>query len=97
HLVQFDQLLGLRLRQGRVARRVLGNELDFATGNGAVTLFEEECGAFLLLLAAGGQRARFDREKANAQRLGGLRARLTRWQNTQSGAASEQCTAGNCS
>src|SRR5262249_10496805 len=90
HVITFDQLLGLGLGKGRVAGRILGDQLDLATGHGAVALFEEKGGAFLLLLAAGGKRASFDSEESNAKWLRGLRQYPPRRENADRCSAREQ-------
>src|SRR5262249_17232229 len=94
HVVTFDQLLCLGLRQGRVAGRILGDEVDLAPGDGAVALFQEQGGAFLLLLAASGKRTGFDREESDAKRLRRLSEQLPRRKHADGRSAGEQRAAG---
>ena len=63
----------LGLGERRIAGGVLGDQLDLAAGDHAVALLEEQRGALLLLLAAGGERAGEHREEADLERLGRLR------------------------
>ena len=90
HLGALDQLLQFGLGERRIAGGVLRDQLDLAAGDHAVALLEEERGAFLLLLAAGGERAGEHGEEADVERLGRLRERGRRRKNAQRRAGFEQ-------
>ena len=91
----FDQFLGLGLGKGRIAGRILGDQLYLATGDGAVTLLEEKGGAFLLLLTARGKRAGFDGQEPDAKGFGSLRERPSRRENADGCSTREQRPAGH--
>src|SRR5262249_61929860 len=91
----FDQLLGLGLRQCRVAGRILGDELDLAPCDAAVAFFEEQGGAFLLLLAAGCERTGFDGEESDAKGSRRLCEHLPWREHADGCSAGEQGAAGD--
>ena len=76
-VLALHQLLGLGLRAGGIAAGVGDDELDLAAGHRVVPVLEEADGALLHLDPAGSERARLDREQADANRLG-LRDRRER-------------------
>lgn len=64
------QLLRAGLGKGGLPSGVCDDELDLASGDTVAAFAQEQAKAVLHLAAAGGQRARFDAQHADAQRCG---------------------------
>ena len=90
YFVAFDQLLGLGPREGGIAGRILGDQLDLAARNQAAAFLEIKSRTLRLLLAAGGQRAGIDGEESNFERLRRLRKCAPRWQYAERCSAHQQ-------
>src|SRR5215470_18896312 len=69
HLMALDQFLRFRLGLRGIAPGILSDQLDLSAGDHPISLIEEEPGALLLLLPAGGKRPGQNGEETDFQWL----------------------------
>src|SRR5262249_59300605 len=81
---------GLGRREGGIAGRIVGDQIDLAACDHAAAFLEIKSRTLRLLLAAGGKRAGIDGEESNFERLRRLRKCSPRRQYAECGRTHQQ-------